>query len=589
MTQNKRTLVLVHNREYSAFRGDEIYLDQSWKLDYGGSDSNQKHSFIMNMIDSSDLEKIHQKSRELEKKLLTDLALTLNCHHETTLSERAWKIILGHWLRMYSQTVCKYIYAIQRAYDNEVSEVLLNEAKYDFEPPLDTSEASSYFENKKIIELICKEACLAMQKNISYNLSDRSESNTITSNFPLLKYKASFSEKLNAKLKLSMYSVGKYLVKKTDALIVSTYLPISIETLLNFRFGQWPRFFTYQPTTQEATKSVEWELRMNLFGDYNSASVEEKVGWSLIPKILPLVFLENFQFITNQIQRSKFPIHPKLIFTANSFMDDEIFKQFAAFQVDKGVPYFVAQHGNNYGTILYANPTIEQETCDHFISWGWKHENTIPGFIVKNPRPKLRRNSLGKEDLLLIIGHKNFSYSIHNTEKELIENVRIQKKFLNSLNTELLKKSSVRFHPNSLINYENGLVKDIANFEVKSVNFGNSNVRPLIKRSRIVIHAYDSTGILETLSQNIPTMAFWHKDSSPKNQYAENYYQILEEVGIIHYNGDSAANFLNLNFEKIDEWWLSDKVQKAREIFCREYARTNYQPVRSLTRILKIS
>jgi putative transferase (TIGR04331 family) len=299
--------------------------------------------------------------------------------------------------------------------------------------------------------------------------------------------------------------------------------------------------------------------------------------------------LEKFQSTSEEIQKRKFPPTPKLILAGNSFIDDETFKQFVAFQVDHGVSYFVAQHGNNYGTLLYTNPSIEEETSDHFISWGWKSENVIPGFIIKNPKPKLRKSSRKKEDLLLIIGHKNFSTYIHNTENELMENVTDQRNFLKLLNVEICERTIVRFHPYSLRNGENGLINDIGNLAVNHVNFGDSNIRPLIKRSRVVVHAYDSTGILETLSQNIPTMAFWHKESSPKVKSAEMYYRILEEVGIIHYNSESAANFLNSNFEKIDEWWLSDKVQYARQYFCNEYARTNNNPVGTLTRILKSS
>jgi putative transferase (TIGR04331 family) len=270
-------------------------------------------------------------------------------------------------------------------------------------------------------------------------------------------------------------------------------------------------------------------------------------------------------------------------------MTDEIFKQFAAFHVDNGVPYFVSQHGNNYGTLLHINPTIEEETSDCFISWGWKSEKAIPGFFIKKPIPKLRRTSNNKNSHLMIIGHKDFSSSIKDTENERAQNAFIQRTYLDSLDLEIIKKTTVRFHPYSLKIGEKGLLEGVDDFALKSVNYGNTNINPLINRSRIVIHTYDSTGILETLSQNIPTIAFWHKESSPKTESADAHYRILEEVGIIHYAGESAANFINSNWANIDNWWLSQRVQNARMLFCNEYARTNRHPVGYLLRILKPS
>ena len=65
--------------------------------------------------------------------------------------------------------------------------------------------------------------------------------------------------------------------------------------------------------------------------------------------------------------------NPKFIFTSNSFDTDEIFKQWVARNVEKSVPYFVGQHGNNYGQNIFEGRSIwpERSTCDSFITWGW--------------------------------------------------------------------------------------------------------------------------------------------------------------------------------------------------------------------------
>ena len=53
---------------------------------------------------------------------------------------------------------------------------------------------------------------------------------------------------------------------------------------------------------------------------------------------------------------------------------------------------------------------------------------------------------------------------------------------------------------------------------------GEVDIRDLISRSRLVVPSYDSTGMLETLNLNIPTLAFWqngldHLENSVKPLY----------------------------------------------------------------------
>ena len=108
----------------------------------------------------------------------------------------------------------------------------------------------------------------------------------------------------------------------------------------------------------------------------------------------------------------------------------------------------------------------------------------------------------------------------------------------------------------------------------------------MIEKNRLVVHSYDSTGILETLSLNIPTMCFWRGGLSHILPSAKPYYELLMDAGILFFSSEETAKSIALHWDDIGGWWNSKKVQDARQKFCKQYARTVARPARELKKIL---
>jgi hypothetical protein len=53
------------------------------------------------------------------------------------------------------------------------------------------------------------------------------------------------------------------------------------------------------------------------------------------------------------------------------------------------------------------------------------------------------------------------------------------------------------------------------------------NVRVIIAKSKLVVHSYDSTGILEAMCQNIPTITFWKNRFDHLRDSAKPYCQMF--------------------------------------------------------------
>ena len=130
------------------------------------------------------------------------------------------------------------------------------------------------------------------------------------------------------------------------------------------------------------------------------------------------------------------------------------------------------------------------------------------------------------------------------------------------------------------------IARDPKTRAIINVDTGDKGIGDLISESRLVVFAYDSTGILEMLSQDVPTMAFWQNGLEHLRENAKPSYQLLVDVGIVHLSPESLSQKINEVWSDVNSWWCNDKVKDARIMFCKKYARTTQNPVDELKTIL---
>ena len=115
---------------------------------------------------------------------------------------------------------------------------------------------------------------------------------------------------------------------------------------------------------------------------------------------------------------------------------------------------------------------------------------------------------------------------------------------------------------------------------------GKANIQTLIAKSRLVVHSYDSTGILEGLASNVPTLGFWDGGLDHLLPRDKPYYELLRGAGILADSPEQAALFVTQYWDDIDGWWKSEQVQSARRVFCEQYARNEKNPIRTMKQLL---
>jgi len=109
-----------------------------------------------------------------------------------------------------------------------------------------------------------------------------------------------------------------------------------------------------------------------------------------------------------------------------------------------------------------------------------------------------------------------------------------------------------------------------------------------LNESRLAISTYNGMGILETLSANYPTIIFWNPNHWELRESAKPIFNALLGAGIFHETPQSAACKVNQIHQDVESWWISVKVQEARETFCNRFANTSKPLIRMRKELLKL-
>lgn len=532
----------------------------------------------------------YSQARSLETLLFRVLFRSLNQHHDLCHGERFWRIVLGHWVRRYVDVMLNRIKTLENCFEEHAilgTTVIKNE-HYAL-GALDSGSAIWAFNDDRW-NLALTARLLNLLDVAKCPVESIPGCKSAGFRFNLLLGTVTLRKRFLRWGRRQLSTLLSLLSRESDAFIFNSYLPNKVEIKLQLSLGQVPQLWASSKI--EVSDKYDGELRTILAKkiERNSGNNLEDILFAMVFELLPVCFLEGLDQLTLLAKQQSWPKHPKFIFTSNSFDEDEVFKLWAATQTEAGTKYIVGQHGNNYGTYRYMFPSVEEATSDKFLTWGWDDglPAHTPTFIFKMADIK-GKTYFPKGDLLLIQDMYYHRIDTWDRTAEHIKYFEDQVEFIKRLSKDPLDDLTVRLHGS--YRHTNPFEKEAwhqSNPTVK-VDAGNANIRELIGGSRLVVHAFDSTGILETLSQDIPTLAFWANGLDHLRESAKPYYQLLVDVGIVHLTPESATQKVNEIWGDVDSWWEQSEVQVARNLFCERYAKVSENPVMDLKDILTAS
>lgn len=316
--------------------------------------------------------------------------------------------------------------------------------------------------------------------------------------------------------------------------------------------------------------------------------VNSRILW-----LLPCSLLEKYSENIKIIQKLNWPKEPGSIISSYSHMNNDIKKLYLSECNDKGSKIIIYQHGGTYGTTLFSNiEDHELNIADNFLTWGWENKkyNNIIKFQSLNflQKKSLNKTHYKKDILLSLMALPKFSnnlYSIPIGYNQLDKYFNDQIQLIKLLKQNFPDRLKIRLHPSDKLyelNTPETWLKDLDyNFYDKNKSFSES-----LSSCKLIICTYNATTFLESISKNIPTIIFWDSNYWEINRNAKEYFEELFEVNIFHKDHLSLFNFLNKNYNQIEEWWFNKKTQKKIKSFCMNFAKTSLNPIRDFSKIL---
>jgi len=519
---------------------------------------------IENNFSLNKKKKILQNSMDIEDKLFEKIYKVLNNFHNIKYNKKQWKIILGHWLRLYIRVFSnRYIHLSK----------ILKKKKINY---FYYTEDLTNGESNEIINFVEKIKDDNFNDVIYKKIIDFRGTN-IDVRKKVIKSKTKKNKKFNI---FNLFNLFFY--KRDKILIAEPYLKKIDNILLHLNLSIIPRFWNNSRFSNYS--EINLDLRENL---RKKIKIKTKnlytFLFSNVFDYMPKAYLEDFKNISKYVKK-KYPVNPKIILTANSFFFNETFKNFVA-QNYKKTKYCVLQHGNNYQSHFDEhNRSIEEDTSHYFLSW-FKYPKSKK-YIEACMQKKIDKNGIGESLLILHwpFDQRDKIWDNFDEYTFYIKRTRLMLKKISSLKN--IKSISYRVSHNHEnidgLNYLNKISKKIE-FDFSKYTYNQS-----INNSKIAIFTYNSSGFYENLSNNIPSLMIIEKSYLLElNNSSRKYFKDLMKSDIIFTDINVLCKFLKKNWNNIDNWWTLQSTQSSVEKFVRKNAIRSNKPFRTISNKLK--
>jgi hypothetical protein len=297
---------------------------------------------------------------------------------------------------------------------------------------------------------------------------------------------------------------------------------------------------------------------------------------SLVAKALPVSLFEEYHarsaYAESVIRARKI----SALCISNTFWGSDTIKYVSAELRESGARLIGRQHGAGYGCYELVTPErVERRLTDFYITWGWTDDGSRPTMPLPDPKLSelLDSHHPDNEDILLMGSHGPmymFRYQSYWIPEFVQERYGpMQEAFLKELGDPIKARIVYRTYPTE---YGWGERQRLMRY-LPGVRF-DSTLKATDSMARCALAVFDhpGTSLLESLTMNTPTVAFWDHVQCPMRAEAQPYFSLLQDAGILFQNPEDAARQINSVADDPQHWWKSSSVQSARKSFCRRFA-----------------
>jgi len=517
--------------------------------------------------------KIIKKVDKTYEKVFTELSIELNRVHKINWNKRSWRLVIGPWLIYFISIVENYITSKKKKIKKKLFQGInhlccrdLAEFKHNF----NLKKWHKYVENR-------------VQNNEKFFLKKNRKIK-----FSQLKNKYKNINKLNLFL---LKILERVLCFKNSFCFYKPYFGKSYHIFKIFLYlKEIPFFYQIQDkyrVLENYNNDFRKKIRINLKPKNNL----EKVLENLLIEAIPTVYLEGFKNMIVAARDSLLPKKIKNIFTANIYKDN-IFKFWAADQLNKGAKLLIYQHGGNYGIDKNLwGLKHELNVCDNFFSKGWKMEKNKKIFPAVNFF-SMRSKKIEKETkkILLVAPVLDIFRTDNNLKyQNNFEQINMIKIFLSNIEEKIFNKIYLKPHPKEYLHSYSLSEEILKKFPKIKILKKKDPVENIYNDYCLIIFFYNSTSFGNIINFNLPSILITPEIYFKKmmESQSQKTFKNLQDSKLYFTDSFKASLHINSQFKDLNKWWNLKKTLDGRKNFEENYSNISSRMFQKFMKDLK--
>ena len=559
--------LVISNHKNLWKKNEKNFLIGSWCLNQKNRFEEDKRKYLFQKYHWDNQSKLKKDLKYLYRVyyfFIKKLKFILNDYHKTNFSTRYYEILLSKWLWKF---ILFYFDRWEIIKDLKKSKKRLNCKVFPFD-------------KKYFIPADSFDYCTSIIFSNDWNHWVFSEIISASTNIKITKFKntnviPTIKKTENKKAIFKSFS-NKFLspISSKEFFAQSMGFSGKAKLLFNSYYKQFRFFYPKKSNLILNSISLNIKDRITFLSKGNNRNKFINFLFAQLPYNFPQIFFENYKENIDNLKKLSFPKNPKKIMTAYDHHFNDLFNLYVAKNVDNHSKFYIFQHGGSYGVSdNYTPEYFDISVSDKFFSWGWKNNKKVVPFYLQKHFFAPEINHSDKKERIIIPTTEFYKCPVdiaggrprHKNELDsYIDNIVL---FIKKLDNKNKKKISIKY----LEERDTDYVRKSIYYANPKLEFLKSNKNTYQMNFKICVETLNSTGFLEGMHLNHPVILILDKKYSPIRKEAKKYFKLLHKMKIVHYSSESAANFINENFEDIFKWWNSLETQKARKAFCNKF------------------
>ena len=574
----KNNLVIYPSKKFINKKVNNIFINKFCLDQY---EEITRYDFIKGDLSKEYREKNYRITENLFKDIISIIKKESNRIKKKDFNINFYEIILGTWLRKFIQQFV-YKYKLIQTINKKklINEVII----------FDTNEYLFYTSETHTIQHATNDnvwnACLFSY--ILENIDTQVELKKIKNQNSFFNDKNFLHNKKTVKnislkdlLKLPINFLTRILPNKSKVFLYHTGFEFLDEKYIDIKLNQflriYPKTFNYEYSNYQKDLRLKYNfenyLVENSDEDISDNNIIKNLILKLLSKSLPIFFVEDFDLLLDISNRVNFPINPEIILTSYAFEANEIFKFYVANNkhTNKDLKYIIYQHGGSYITRIDNSFNNECRIADVFLTWGTKTDQNLSNNISAYNFKLLNKKYFYKtksNNLLILLRSSGYNAVPYDRYLEGQIQLEFTMDFLKKIHKDIRLNTIIRAHYSSKNRLEN--FEDILkNFKI---DYGEVEYFKALNDCKLILFNHDSTGMLETIAANKPTICAWPNYKNHLNNFVIDDYKYLIDAKILFDDNEKLAHHLGNIWQDPLNWWLDNNTQKNINIFLEKYS-----------------